>query len=204
MAWPTYIHVFCDIHMLLHFFHRPSPKSVNSPLKKLQLSYVSHLQLPGSLALGGHLTQRFQWGDLQSPVAMKDFLNHIIWWLGYIRYVVLVCWKSLSERWKVKRLIRLPRFGSSDLFQIRLRINLGEATGKPWKGIPPNLEGISHPRIHPWMLLQHLKKPGFSIFSPNRQPKKTPPENSHKLEDNETLENKRKNRQIHQGGFQSV
>lgn len=41
-------------------------------------------------------------------------------------------------------------------------------------------------------------------FLPKQTTKKTPPENSHKLEDNETLENKRKNRQIHQGGFQSV
>lgn len=116
MGWPTYIHVFCDIHMLLHFFHRPSPKSVNSLLLIFNCPTFRTFSCPVASPLGGHFP-RFQWGDLQSPVAMKEFLNHIIWWLGYIRYVTMlvVCWKSLSERWKVKRLIRLPRFGSSSL-----------------------------------------------------------------------------------------
>ena len=77
-------------------------------------------------------------------------------------------------------------------------MDLGEAAGKPWKGIPPQL-GRNKPSKN-----RSMDATGLSIFSPNRQQEKTAPEKSHKLEDNATLENKRKNRQIHQGGFQSV
>lgn len=179
--------MFFWTYICFYIFSIDHPKICQFTAVNLQLSYVSHLQLPGSLAQGAFSNVSMGWP--QSPVAMKEFLNHIIWWLGYTLCWLYVGWMLEFSFWKMKtsktdstsKIWFIGSLPDPTSHQFRWSCwetlerdspQLGRTKPKPSKN--RSMDAIATSEKNP-----------DCHFLPKRTTKKTPPDNRHRLEDNE-------------------